>query len=509
MKEGRFKTMKVEQILEIEIEDMTGEGQGVGKAEGLVFFVGDTVPGDLAKVQITKVKKNYAFAKLVKLIKPSAYRVSPLCPLAGRCGGCSLQNLSYKGQLKLKEKQVRDKLIRLAGLENPLIKPIIGMETPFKYRNKVQFQLSGVASRIDVGFFQRNSNMVVDYKSCMLLLPPALAAAEALREFVTAYSKDGVSVYDPKSGKGLLRNLVVKVAEGSGEVMVVLVINGTELPKAEVLVELLDEAITGLYPEEDLSFIENANSEPQAYSLESVVLNINKKQTGEIFGEKSKTIGGKGTILDISMGLKFEISPRAFYQVNSRQTEALYGKVLEYADLKGGETILDLYCGVGTIGLLCADRLRAIESLAGSQSGKVIGIESEKTAVIDANRNAVINGIVNAVFYQGKAEDEVGRLISGYTDKDGFPVPPASPDIVILDPPRAGCDPALLEAVSYAAPSKIIYVSCDPATLARDIKLLTGHGYKFIEATPVDMFPWTTHVESIILMTYCGLEGEK
>ncbi len=508
--------MKEGEILEIEIEDMSEEGQGIGRSQGMVFFVSGGVLGDFAKIIVTKVKKKYAFAKVVELIKPSEFRVDGLCSVSGECGGCSLQGLSYEGQLKLKEKQVRDKLIRLGKLENPKVNPILGMEEPFAYRNKVQLQLGLSLGQLKVGFFKRGSSFVIDSNQCFVTLPPVRAVAEVMKIFARDYLKGKPEplVYDMKSGKGLLRNVVVKVAEGTGEVMVVVVINGNELPKASELVELLDEAVTGLpmrVSEGKGHNSENELNSENVYSLESVVVNINKKQTSEIFGDKSFAIGGKSNISDLAMGLKFEISPRAFCQVNSRQTEVLYSKVLEYADLKGGETVFDLYCGVGTIGLLCAKEMNEIAARNGTSlenSGKVIGIESIKSAVLDANRNAVINGIVNALFFMGQAEDEIQRIIDGYTDKDGFSVKGEKPDLVILDPPRAGCDLRLIEAVAEVGPKKIVYVSCDPGTLARDIRHFTELGYEFVEATPVDMFPWTGHVESIILMTRSG-SGEK
>ena len=282
---------------------------------------------------------------------------------------------------------------------------------------------------------------------------------------------DNISAYDEETGKGLLRHLIVKTAFGTGEVMAILVINGKGLPNGEKLVYLMEDAIDEIAPNPETGV---------EFSLESVVLNINKKKNSEIMGETCVNLAGKPNITEKVGDLSFEISPTSFYQVNPIQMVSLYDKALEYSALTGEETVLDLYCGVGTIGLYCS-----------SKAKKVIGIESVRGAVLDANRNAVINGIVNAEFVHGRAEEELPVLV-----EEGVKA-----DVVILDPPRSGCDPVLLEAVVSAAPSRIVYVSCDPATLARDIKILEGNGYKFVEAQPVDMFPMTTHVETVALLT--------
>ena len=328
-----------------------------------------------------------------------------------------------------------------------------------------------------------------------------MAAAEALRQFMV---EDHITSFDPRWEKGLMRHMIVRTAAGTGEVMVILVINGKAIPNAQKLVEMLDEAIYNVpvYDDGPLAGVE--------FSLESVVINVNKSKNldGPILGEECITIAGKPTITEEVSGMKFEISPLSFYQVNREQMVKLYDKVLEYADLKGGETVLDLYCGVGTIGLFCAREMekKAGESAAEGtadgmevQPGQVIGIESIKGAVLDANRNATINGIVNARYVCGKAEEELPKMM-GMVDTEGGKEPAvriSQADVAILDPPRAGCDERLLEAVVKAEPSKIIYVSCDPATLARDIKWLTENGYEFREATPCDMFPWTSHVEVV------------
>jgi 23S rRNA (uracil-5-)-methyltransferase RumA len=486
------------QIYELTIEDMSAEGQGIGRIEGMAVFVDGALVGDTVKAEITKLKKNYAFGKLTEILQPSAHRVQPQCGYSGDCGGCSLQAMSYEGQLKLKKKLVEDKLVRIGGITDPMVHETIGMETPLRYRNKAQFPVGGASigsptvgankkppagrsnkkppvrgtnktSPIEaaVGFYRAKSHEVVNCDECLIQSRAAEALAKALREFMKT---DHITAYDEKTGKGLLRHLIVRTAFGTGEVMAILVINGKGIPNGEKLAYMMDDAIEALEADPETGI---------RFSLESVVLNINKKKTTEIMSEDCVTLAGKPTILEQAGGMNFEISPLSFYQVNPVQMVNLYGKAMEYAGLTGNETVLDLYCGVGTIGLYCA-----------SNAQKVIGIESVKAAVLDANRNAVINGIVNAEFICGNAEDELPKL-----GEKGIRA-----DVVILDPPRAGCDPALLDAVAGAGPDRIVYVSCDPATLARDVKRLRELGYQFVEAQPVDMFPMTGHVETTILL---------
>lgn len=457
------------------IEDMSSEGLGIGRIEGMAVFVEGVVVGDVVEAELTKLKKNYAFGRLTEILEPSPDRVEPFCGYAEACGGCSLQALSYESQLRLKKKLVTDKLVRIGGIENPTVREVIGMEQPRRYRNKAQFLVgenergtkAGKDGAPAVGFYRAKSHQVVNCGECLIQSEPAEKIAAALREYMRS---DHVSAYDEKTGKGLIRRLIVKTAFGTGEVMVILVINGKGLPNGEKLVYMMDDAVNELAPDPETGL---------EYSLESVVLNINKKKNSEVLGEDCVTLAGKPTILEKAGALQFEISPLSFYQVNPVQMVKLYDKALEYAGLTGAETVLDLYCGVGAIGLYCASRAK-----------KVIGIESVKSAVLDANRNAVINRIVNAEFICGKAEEELPKLLEQGVQAD----------VVILDPPRAGCDPALLDAVAQAGPERIVYVSCDPATLARDVKILSEKGYGFVEAQPVDMFPWVGHTECCCLL---------
>lgn len=526
--------MEKGQIVEVRIEDMSHEGQGIGRADGLVVFVPGTVVGDLVRAQLTKVKKSYSFSRLVEIVEYSPSRDESFdCEYFQQgCGGCALGGIAYDAQLELKERQVREKLQRLAGLDDPVIRPIIGMEPDdneglgcYRYRNKAQFPVStgGIITRKGglvenlgepaVGFYRAKSHEVVDCGDCYLQSMAAMAAADALRTFM---EEDNITAYDPKWDKGLIRHLIVKTAFSTGEVMVVLVINGKGIPNASKLVEMLDDAIYEV-----------------GYSLESVVLNIKKSggvkkartekeqiqaMSGEIMGDENVVIAGKNVIREVVGDLEFEISPSSFYQVNPVQMKRLYDKVKEYCgdEVKSGDdcpVILDLYCGVGTIGLYCADIAEAI-----------VGIEIVKEAVIDANRNAVVNGIVNARYICGKAEELLPKYVAYALDN--AEASSASSDnaisndssaeqnkldpqlatwiknagVAILDPPRAGCRPELLEAVAKVGVDKIVYVSCDPATLARDIKLLGEMGYEFIEATPCDMFPNTNHVECVSLL---------
>ncbi|MFV0517391.1 MAG: 23S rRNA (uracil(1939)-C(5))-methyltransferase RlmD [Aminipila sp.] len=498
--------MEKGQKVKLIIQDMSNEGQGIGRVEGMAVFVKGAIPGDTVIAEITKVKKNYAFAVTCEIEEPSEYRIDTQCEYAGKCGGCLYSGVSYEGQLAIKENQVREKLTRLGGLQNPKLNPIVGMNSPYNYRNKAQMPIStgGIITRkggivenlgeCTIGFYKAKSHDVIDCKECLLQSTPVGAVAQAVRGFMRS---DNITAYDPKWEKGLMRHLIVKTAHGTGEVMVILVINGKGIPNSAKLVEMLDDAIYNLPPRED----------GVEYNLESVVVNINKEKTSEIMGKECITIAGKPTILESVGDMEFEVSPLAFYQVNPEQMKVLYDKVLDYADLSGDEYVLDLYCGVGSIGLYCANDMK--KKTAGNGKGKVLGIESVKSAVLDANRNAVINGLVNAEFIYGRVEEVLASIV----DKEEWEASPLkekvsaiakgpiSPNVVILDPPRAGCDIATLEAVSKASPDKIVYVSCDPATLARDIKVLSDLGYEFVEGTPVDMFPWTGHVEAIIMMT--------
>lgn len=489
------------QKINFEVVDMSIEGHGIGRAEGMIVFVPGAVVGDKVTAEIIKIKKRYIISKLISIDINSPHRAEPICMYSEECGGCPLACMDYKGRLEMKERQVREKLSHLGKVKSPLVRKIVGMEpvrngyAPGRYRNKASLSVSigdGMVGKCSIGFFRIKSHEVVDVSDCRIQAAPVMAAAYALKRYMV---EDNISAWDPESGKGLIRHIIVRTCFGTGEVMIILVINGNSIPNAEKFIEYADDAVFACNSYRD----EGVNTSND-YSLESVVLNINTKNTRKIMGEESVTLAGKSTVNEVIGSMKFEISPMSFFQVNPVQMEKLYVKAAEYADLSGSENVLDLYCGTGTIGLSMAGR-----------AANVLGIDSVKQAVLDANRNAVINGIVNARFLCGRAEQLLPALLESSADRecqalyekfdDEIIRTAQNADVVILDPPRAGCKPELLEAVGKAMPSRIVYVSCDLATLARDVKILNDYGYLFVEATPFDMFPDSVHVETVCLMS--------
>ena len=507
------------QIVELEITDMTDDGKGLGRLSGLAIFVAGAVPGDKVSARITRLKKRYAFAETITLLEASAARVQPPCPYYQDCGGCSMLELSYDEQLRIKRKNIITKLERIGALEDPTVREVLGaadrigadggqagqigrpgkseefeetgqpeqiesaggsdsesFESMFRYRNKAEFAVAMTSAGPIVGFNKRGSNKIVYCTDCLLQKRATMAAANAVREILQGKL---LTVYDARHGKGFLRGFTIKVCEGTGEMMLIFTGTSKQLPNAEKVIYTISDAIDAVSTDEE------------PYFLQSVVVEVNKAKELREPASAYEVVAGSNTITDITDdGMKFEISAPAFYQVNTKQMSKLYAKVREYACLKGGETVFDLYCGIGTIGLSMA-----------ANADMIIGIESVKNAVIDANRNAVINGIVNARYYTGRAEQVMPRLLDkedklfvDYIDEN-------APKIAILDPPRAGCDEALLRAVASCDVDKIVYVSCDPGTLARDIKLLGELGYEFVEATPVDMFVATMHVECVCLLS--------
>ena len=506
------------QTVELEITDMTDDGKGLGRLSGLAIFVAGAVPGDKVSTRITRLKKRYALAETITLLEASAVRVQPPCPYYKDCGGCSMLELSYDEQLRIKRKNIITKLERIGALEDPTVREVVGavdtigadggqagqigrpgkseefeetgqpeqiesaggtaseaFDSMLRYRNKAEFAVAMTSAGPLVGFNKRGSNKIVDCTDCLLQKRATMAAANAVREILKGKL---LTVYDVRHGKGFLRGFTIKVCEGTGEMMLIFTGTAKHLPNAEKVIYTISDAIDAV------------STEAEPYFLQSVVVEVNKAKDVREPATAYEVVAGSNTVTDITDdGMKFEISAPAFYQVNTKQMSKLYAKVREYACLKGGETIFDLYCGIGTIGLSMA-----------TQAGMIIGIESVKNAVIDANRNAVINGIVNARYYTGRAEhvmprllDKEDKLFVDYIDEN-------APKIAILDPPRAGCDEALLRAVASCEVDKIVYVSCNPGTLARDIKLLGELGYEFVEATPVDMFVATMHVECIALI---------
>lgn len=450
-------------IIETYVEDISGDGAGIGKVDGMAVFVDGCMPGDKVSARVVKAKKNYAIAELEKTTEYSEDRISPHCPYYAKCGGCTFQEYDYDAQLELKMKQVRDKLVRIGGIDEPIVREIIGQKTrdedgtcyiPFKYRNKGDYPVWNNL----VGFYEKKSHKIVDVKECLLQSDAADAITGAVRN----------------NNNGEIKNVIVKTAFGTGEVMAVLSCKA-EPSNLEALIYAMDDA-----------------AGDAGYSLESVYTRIN---------DKYRCVAGSRTITDEveidGRTLKFEISAPSFYQVNTEQMKKLYEKAIEYADLTGEETVLDIYCGIGTIGLSMIAKAK-----------QVVGIEIVKEAVLDANRNSVINGVINSRYIAGKAEDVITRV----ADPEYVPKEHSAEEklkealneeklVAVLDPPRAGCDEALLKTVAEARASRIVYISCDPATLARDIKMLSELGYELEEATPVDMFPWTNHVETVALLS--------
>lgn len=444
---------------EILVEDISVDGEGIGRIDGFTVFVGGALPGEKVRIRVSKVGKNFGYGELLKIIVPSPDRVNPSCPYAERCGGCSLQHLSYSAQLKFKTRRVCDVLKRIGRIENAKVHEAIGMDDPWRYRNKAQFPVGMAGNSLAIGFFAPGSHDIVDMDRCIINHQVNDRIVQIIRDFIQRYS---IPVYDEVAHRGIIRHVVTKVGFKTGQVMVVIVTNGRSLPHKDRLVDLLKDDIPGII---------------------GIVQNVNSKKTNVILGQENITLWGQDHITDILGVLTFKISPLSFFQVNPVQTEVLYGKALEYAGLSGKETVIDLYCGIGTISLFLARNAR-----------KVYGIEEVPQAVQDAWRNARINGISNVEFIEGKAEDVIPDLVAA-----GL-----SADVVVLDPPRKGCDQAVLGALVRMAPPRIVYVSCNPATLARDLKFLAEHGYKVEEVQPVDMFPHTTHVECIVLMSRVG-----
>lgn len=449
---------------EMTITDIGSKGEGIGRVSDFTVFVEGVLPGDQIEVLIVKVKKSFAFGKLIKIIDASPFRVEAKCSVALQCGGCQLQHLAYEKQLEMKTKMVRDDLERIGGLKGVSVLPAIGMENPYRYRNKAQFPVGEKDGKLQIGFYANRSHRIVDTDICWLQHPVNDKIIGIIRNFMEEYS---IQPYDEQKHKGLVRHILTRIGKTTGEIMVCLVLNGRKLPCIEKLIERLQD-IQG---------------------MTSIVINENREKTNVILGEKIHVVWGKGYIRDYIGDILFEISPLSFYQVNPEQTKVLYDKALNLADLKGNESVLDIYCGIGTISLFFAQKAR-----------KVVGVEIIPQAIKDAKRNAEINGIQNAEFYVGAAEEVIPKLYA----ENNFKA-----DVVVVDPPRKGCDQAVLDTIVAMKPTKVVYVSCEPSTLARDVAFLTKNGFCVVEVQPVDQFCMTVHVETIIMMTKCGLEGKK
>ena len=443
------------QRIQVPIHGLGHSGEGVGRYQGLTVFVPGGAPGDLLDVRIVEVKKNYARGDLAAVVQPSPHRVAPPCPVVGECGGCQLQHIAYPAQLDLKRQQVVDAVERLGKLTGVTVHPTRGMTEPWNYRNKAQFPVGLRSGRIVAGFYAPGTHRIVAIEQCAIQHPLGNRIMQVVTELAGKY---GVPIYDEALHRGVLRHVLARVGRGTGEAMAVLVTNGPELPSGKKIAREIMERIPAVV---------------------SVVQNINPEQTNVILGRESRLLAGKESITDHIGDLAFEISPVSFFQVNPEQTEVLYGQALAYAGLTGSETVLDVYCGIGTISLFLARKAR-----------EVIGIEVVPEAIEDARTNARRNGIANARFLCGDAAVEMPRLAEAGIH----------PDVIVVDPPRKGCDEPVLQAMAAMAPERIVYVSCNPASLARDLGVLAGLGYRTVEITPVDMFPHTAHVECCSLL---------
>ena len=509
---GRTKAeapVAVHDIYEIEIEGLTHEGEGVGRANGFTLFVGGALPGERVRVRVTGVKKSYGHAELVEIVRRSADRVAPPCPIYDECGGCQLQHLDYEAQLRWKRQLVVDNLQRIGklrvavvaaersgsrtgeseaagagsdqvsqvpngvnrsspgaeeALSSPaepgiIVHPTIGMREPWRYRNKAVVPIGEREGGLVGGFYAQGSHRIVDMDACLI---QDAHNDELIRIVKRIAGELGIPAYRSETQEGLLRHVIVRVGVRTREMMLVLVTNGDRLPRAMELTERIREAARAARPE---------------YELKSICQNVNTKRTSLIFGDETRVLWGSETIEDRIGEIRFAISARSFYQVNPVQTEVLYRKALDYAGLSGSETVIDAYCGIGTISLFLAQRAK-----------QVYGVEIVPEAVEDARRNALLNGIANAEFAVGLAEELLPRWRAA-----GI-----AADVIVVDPPRKGCERSLLDAIIEMKPKRVVYVSCNPSTLARDLRILEDGGFRTVEVQPVDMFPHSVHVECCV-----------
>ncbi|WP_061996874.1 23S rRNA (uracil(1939)-C(5))-methyltransferase RlmD [Clostridium sp. ATCC 25772] len=438
----------------IKIENSGHQGEGVGKIDNFTVFVEGALKDETVKIKLIKINKNYGVGKLIEVLSSSESRTEPVCSTYKRCGGCNLQHSTYETQLSFKTERVRDVIKRIGKLEDVKIHNTIGMETPYNYRNKVQLPVGkNKDGEIVVGFYAPRSHDIINMECCYIQDEVGDKVIKVVKEWMKKFN---IETYDEKTNSGIVRHIMIRKGFKTEEVMVVVVTNGNSIPYSEELVSMLKDNIEG---------------------IDSIIQNINNKQTNVILGQKCKTLYGKDTITDFIGEFKFNISPLSFFQVNSIQTEVLYNKALEYADLQGDEIVFDAYCGTGTISLFLSQNAK-----------KVYGVEIIPQAIQNAIKNAEENNVTNTEFIVGEAENEIPKLI-----EKGIKA-----DVVVVDPPRKGCEESLLHSIAKMSPKKIVYVSCDPATLARDLNILQQLGYKTLEIQPVDMFPQTAHVETVV-----------
>lgn len=447
--------VKKNDYIDVTFEDLTHEGAGVAKVDGYPLFVPNALPGEKAQIKVLKTSKGYGFGKLIETYEESPYRVPAPCPIYKECGGCQLQHLSYEGQLLAKQKQVRDVLTRIGKLENVTVHPTLGMSDPWRYRNKSQVPIGEHEGGLIGGFYQQRSHQIIDMKSCLIQQEKN---DEVIQKVKDICNKNGVRAYDEQRHKGDLRHIMARYGLVTGDVMIVLVTKAKDLPNRKKIIADITKNIAG---------------------VKSIVQNVNHKKTNVIMGDETRVLWGQEVIYDYIGDVRFAISARSFYQVNPEQTKVLYDKALEYAALTGKEEVIDAYCGIGTISLFLAQKAKS-----------VFGVEIVPEAIEDAKRNAELNNITNANFAVGKAEE----VIPAWYEKGH------KADVLVVDPPRKGCDEALLQTIIDMKPKKVVYVSCNPGTLVRDLRVLEDGGYRTVEVQPVDMFPQTTHVECCALL---------
>ena len=460
--------MNKNDIVTVEITDIGVSGEGIGHVDGYTLFIKDAVIGDVVEAKVMKAKKNYGYARLMKVITPSEYRVEPKCAFARRCGGCQIQEMSYDRQLVFKDQKIRGNLERIGGFTkdqiDTVMQPVVGMEHPFGYRNKAQFPFGTDKEGNPItGFYAGRTHDIIANTDCAL----GVEQNKEILKIILQYMRENkIKSYDEKTGKGLIRHALIRYGFKTKEIMVCLVINGKKLPKAERLIEKLI----------------------QIEGMTSITISPNTRRDNVIMGDSYEILWGQGYITDYIGNVKYQISPLSFYQVNPVQTEKLYGLALEYADLKGDETVWDLYCGIGTISLFLAQKAK-----------QVYGVEIVPQAIDDAKENAKINAIDNAEFFVGKAEEVLPEYYAEYEREHNGET--AHADVIVVDPPRKGCDETLLETIVKMHPEKVVYVSCDSATLARDLKYLCANGYEIRMCRGVDQFPQSVHVETVVLLS--------
>lgn len=454
------------------IEDMNEEGAGVGRLDGYIWFIKDTVIGDLVQAKAMKMKKSYGFARLEKVLKPSHSRVTAPCPVARRCGGCQLQSMEYEQQLRLKEQKILNNLVRIGKFQPEEIKmqPIMGMEEPWRYRNKAQFPIGkNKEGKIIAGFYAGHTHDIIETEDCLLGAEENKDILQIIKAFM---AENGVEPYDEKEHKGTVRHVLIRKGFKTGEIMVCLVLNGRKL--------------SGEHNRDGSRTIQKHLVEMlcRVKGMASISYSVNMDRTNVVMGKEIVNLYGPGYINDFIGDVQYQISPLSFYQVNPSQTEKLYRTALEYAGLTGKETVWDLYCGIGTISLFLAKKAKM-----------VYGVEIVPQAIQDARRNAVLNGIENVEFFVGKAEEVLPRQ---------YEKNQTHADVIVVDPPRKGCDRICLDTILQMAPERVVYVSCDSATLARDLRYLADGGYEVVKGRGCDMFPMGGHVEVVIMMTFCG-----